>query len=94
MEVTNHSLEYSFRVKVLHQGQHGPYTDSEYEYEITSERPLHEVKLFCTKILRPKGQEYTDWDRENADSFFKGYYTFEKLGNNKYRYYVKEPYCD
>jgi len=42
--------------------------------------------------LRPCKQTRDKWDTKDADSYFHGYYEFSKLGENKYRYYKKEPY--
>ena len=85
---------YNFKVEVIREGQSRPYADSEYEYLVTSDCPEFVVKEFCTKVLRPKNQEHKDWDRNDINSFFRGYYTFEKKGENTYRYYVREPYTD
>lgn len=80
-------------VKVLRQGQPRPYADSEYEYEIETENcNEHMVKMFCTKALRPCNQTRAEWDTDSAGSYFHGYYEFSKVGENKYRYYKKEPY--
>lgn len=87
-------LKYNFDVTVIRQGQPRPYADSYYEYEIESNRPEHEVKRFCTQILRPCSQTYADWDKSNAGSYFAGYYTFEKIGDGKYKYFKLEPFCD
>lgn len=86
--------EYTFKVKTIRSGQPRRYADSEFEYEITSDCGLFAVKQFCINILRPKRQEYKDWNKNDASSYFAGYYTFEKTGDNTYRYYVKEPFCD
>jgi hypothetical protein len=87
--------EYRLSVKVIREGQPRLYADSEYEYEIEAENcNEYAVKDFCTRYLRPCGQTRDKWDTKDADSFFHGYYEFSKLGENKYRYYVKEPFCD
>ncbi|MBQ8399072.1 MAG: hypothetical protein IJX08_03800 [Clostridia bacterium] len=86
--------EYVFSVDVIREGQPRKYADSEYEYEIMSELRENIVKKFCTNILHPNRQEYKDWDRNNAASYFHGYYTFQKIDEGRYRYYVKEPFCD
>ena len=86
--------EFKFQVNTIREGQPRPYADSEYEYEIISDCGEFAVRQFCTNILRAKRQEYKDWDRHNADSYFAGYYRFAKTGDNTYKYYVKEPFCD
>jgi len=78
-------------------GQAKPYADSEYEYEIEVEEQSETwVKHFCTQFLRPKKLTYQEWAAEkgSAGTYFAGYYTLTKIGDNKYRYYVKEPFCD
>ena len=89
--------EYSLRVSVFKDGQPRPYADSEYEYEIEAEN-LNEyaVKRFCKEYLRPCRQTYAQWveGKENASVYFAGYYVCEQVEENKYRYYVKMPFCD
>lgn len=85
--------EFKLSVKVIREGQPRPYADLEYEYEIEAEGCYeYTVKEFCTRFLRPCKQTRAEWDTKNADSYFHGYYEFSKIGENKYRYYKKEPY--
>lgn len=90
--------DFKLSVKAIREGQPRSYADSEYEYEIEVENcngaitSEHMVKMFCTKVLRPCRQTYAEWDTNKADSYFHGYYEFSKFGENKYRYYKKEPY--
>ncbi len=87
--------EYRLSVKVIREGQPRPYADSEYEYEIEAENcSEYAVKEFCTGFLRYCKQTRAEWKRDDANSYFHGYYEFSKIGENKYRYYVKEPFCD
>lgn len=86
--------DWLFKVKTLKCGQPRPYADSEYEYEIVSELPERYVKSFCINILRPCKQTYDEWDKRNADSYFHGYYRFEKIAENTYKYFKLEPFCD
>lgn len=87
--------EFSIHVKTLKCGQPRPYADSEYEYEITAENCGEGiVKSFCTKVLRPCNQTREQWDKNSANSYFHGYCEFSKKGENKYRYYKKEPFAD
>jgi len=87
--------ELSIKVKTLKFGQPRAYADSEYEYEITVENCSEFlVKNFCTKVLRPCNQTIAQWDPKDANSYFHGYYEFSKIGENKYRYYKKEPFTD
>jgi len=87
--------EFKLSVKVIRKGQPRPYADSEYEYEIEAENcSEYYVKEFCTGFLRYCKQTRAEWKRDDANSYFHGYYEFSKIGENKYRYYVKEPFCD
>ena len=89
--------EYNFKVTVLQSGQQRRYGDSYFEYEVETNAVEFVVKQFCTKVLRPCKNAYTDWARnkeKSAAEYFAGYYTFERIGDNKYRYKVTEPYCD
>ena len=87
--------EYRLSVKVIREGQPRRYADSEYEYEIEAENcNEYAVKDFCTRFLRYCKQTRAEWKRDDANSYFHGYYEFSKIGENKYRYYVKEPFCD
>ena len=87
--------EFKLSVKVIREGQPRPYADSEYEYEIEAENyNEYSVKGFCTRFLQPCTQTRAQWNRDNADSYFHGYYEFSKITENRYRYYVKRPFCD
>jgi len=82
----------NIKIKVIREGQERPYADSKYEYEIeTEDMNDFDVQKFCTKVLKPCSQARSEWNQGFSDSFFKGYYTFEKLGKNKYRYFVLKP---
>lgn len=85
--------EFKFMVKTIRSGQSKPYADSEYEFEIESDCHEFIVEQFCTKVLKSCNQTRSEWDVKNASSYFAGYYKFEKIGVNKYRYYVLEPFC-
>jgi hypothetical protein len=85
---------YNFEVKTIRFGQPRPYADSEYEFEITSECGEWVVKQFCTNILKQCTQDYAHWNKNDANSYFGGYYTFSKTSDNTYKYYVKKPFCD
>ena len=80
------------KIETISYGQPRAHADSDYIFEITVENYFeHDVKEFCTKVLRPCQQTYSQWDTKNADSYFHGYYTFLKIGENKYRYRKLEP---
>lgn len=84
-------------IETVRAGQPRRYADSEYEYILTVEGMSEfEVKRYCTSVLQPKNFPYGEWckNKENAATYFAGYYMFENLGNGKYKYYVKEPFCD
>jgi len=82
-------------VKTIQYGQPRPYADSYYEYEIESEGFYEQDILdFCTKVLKPCSQKRSEWNTESEGSYFAGYYEFNKISDNKYRYFVVNPYCD
>lgn len=85
---------YNFKVRTLQSGQPRKYADSEYDYEIETDRPEREVKDFCTKILHRHDQPYEKWETGNPGSYFAGYHTFSKIAENKYRYKVVIPFAD
>ena len=87
--------QFNISVEVIREGQPRPYADSEYEYKIKVEN-YNEfmVKQFCTKVLKPCVQTREEWDVKDADSYFRGCYTFSKVGENEYKYYVNQPFCD
>lgn len=94
--------EYRFIVETIRAGQPRAYADSEYEYRVEISLPIFAnigkemmVRRFCTEILKPCHQTYKEWceSKRNEAAYFAGYYTFEKLGENTYRYYVKNPFC-
>lgn len=88
---------YHFDVEVLRAGQPRPYADSEYEYIVrTDEKSEWTIEKFCTCVLRPCSQKRSDWSKRSgdADKYFLGYYIFEKVSENTYKYYVREPYDD
>ena len=91
------TTEYNFKVTTLRAGQPRPYADSEYEYEIESKCDEFYVKKFCTEILCGAKYDYSQWVKAKDDSYdvyFSGYYTLEKTGENKWRYYVTWPFAD
>lgn len=86
--------EYKFKVTCLQAGQQRRYGDSYYEFEVETDEGEAMAKRFCTNVLHPCRQAYKDWNKDSAESYFAGYYTFEKTGENKYHYKVTEPFCD
>ena len=81
------------KIKTLRNGQPRPYADSFYEYEIEAEGMSEfEVKMYCTKVLSPCKQTISQWDKNNMNSYFEGYYEFSKIGDNKYRYFNLKPF--
>ena len=81
-------------IKELKCGQPKPYADSEFEYIITTNYSKYEIQRFCQKYIRNCEQEKKDWKTGVPESYFKGYYTFEEISPNVYKYYVLEPYAD
>lgn len=87
----------TIEIETIRSGQPRPYADSYYEYILTVDGMAEfEVKEYCTKILKPCCQPYAKWvaEKNNAAVYFGGYYNFEKIADNKYRYYKLEPFCD
>ena len=85
-------------VDTIQYGQPRPYADSTYKFILTVEGMSEwDVLQYCREILYPKKQTFKEWDEkkyESADVYFGGYYTFEKIDQNKYKYFVFEPFCD
>lgn len=84
-------------IETLQSGQPRPYADSKYEYILTVDGMTEfEVKAYCTNVLRPCCQTYHEWyeGKNNAAVYFGGYYSFEKIEDNKYKYFKLEPFCD
>ena len=50
-----------------------------------------ELKRYCTRVLQQCSQTYEEWDKKDINSYFRGYYTFKKIEENKYRYFVHSP---
>ena len=73
-------FKYEFDVEIIREEQPRRYADSEYEYIIHSSLSQHLVKEFCIHILKKP--------------LFENGYTFEKLSETTYRYYVCIPYMD
>ena len=86
--------EYKFDVETVRCGQPRPYADSEYEYIVKSELPANIVESFCRGVLCYAFQTKSQWNHNNAASYFAGYYTFEEIGENTYKYYVLGRFCD
>lgn len=85
--------------KVLRAGQARAYQDSVYDFEITSDEPENIVKTYClTKLRRVKTENEKKGYTHNGTCGFEfglnSFYTFNKFGENKYRYTVTEPFCD
>ena len=86
--------QFNISVEVVREGQPRPYADSEYEYKIKADCGEFMVKAFCTKVLKPCVQTREEWNVKDADSYFRGYYTFSNVSKNEYKYYVNQPFCD
>lgn len=87
--------EIGMKIKTLRSGQIRKYGDSEYEYELEVEGMCEwEVKRYCNYILKQCHQTFKEWNegrRISVDIHFGGYYLFEKVGDDKYRYFVHSP---
>ena len=89
------TYEFKAKVETIREGQIARYDDSVYEYIITSESDPSTVKRFCRTFIHPARLSKKEWDESQSPSdHFAGYYIFDCLGNNQYRYFVFEPYCD
>lgn len=67
----------------------GRYQDTETWYEIESTMPEEDVKEYCKTKLH-----YCPRTKNEREYYLEKYYEFKKIDNNKYSYYVCEPYCD
>jgi hypothetical protein len=83
-----------------HAGQHGAYTDSTYEYDITTEDgkeiPDEELLPYCFSLVgREKIQSQEEWreNHGNPSSYFSGYYTLTKTLTGYFFKFVS-PYTD
>ena len=101
-------------VTVQQEGQARRYGDTEYRYRIEVDGDLSQDKVlrFCRNCLNGGGVAYEEWlsntrktlDRADIESYFNGYYKFDKLTEEKdnrgvatkasYAYKVVVPYCD
>ena len=86
--------------KCRHAGQHGAYTDSTYEYNITTENgkeiPKDELLPYCFSLVgRNDIQTLKQWMANfgNMNSYFSGYYTLTKTPAG-YFFKVVSPYTD
>jgi hypothetical protein len=92
------TCDYTFKVNCLEAGQRGPYQDSFYSYEVTSERSEYEVKAFCMYVLKksyPKADmpdpftgellEFTNITKNKPSDPFS-------IVENTYKYRVRNEY--
>lgn len=92
--------EYLFEVNTIEAGQRKSYGDSFYHYEVTSNLNEYQVKLFCTKFLKPSYEK-----KDMPDPFSGELLEFSKITNNNegknifdkrekesYRYKVRTEY--
>lgn len=93
-------INIKIKIKILKNGQTQKYGDLNYEYEIEVRgMSEYDVKIYCTKILNKCNQTKDEWDKNDLNSYFNGYYEFEKIEGSgygvneqgKYRYYVYIP---
>lgn len=81
-------------VETVECGQRGPYTDSRYEFEITTDIDDRDVIFqFCQEKLRRCNQPRSEWTMRDLNSYFKGYYTLNKTKDG-WRYFVLMPFTD
>ena len=94
--MTPKTINYEFEVTEIRYGQERPYGDSYYEYVVKTSLPEAITKKFCTKVLYPSELSKEQWKQRNGDLnvYFAGYYTFEKISDNEYRYVAMRPFCD
>ncbi|MCQ2737233.1 MAG: hypothetical protein MJ224_01330 [archaeon] len=85
-----------FTSKCLRRGQSKPYADDEEEWEFypnegyTLDNITEEAILLKVKNTR---LPYKDWNMQDENTYFKGYYKIE-IQNNCKIYYGKTPYSD
>lgn len=95
------------KTKQLDNGiQHRPYADHIYKWEVEAENneSQEEVLAWCRKNLRDAKREKEDYFHEyrRMDISFNekmnivcgGYYSIQKIGENKYIYQVIQEYID
>lgn len=81
----NEIREVKIKIKTLRNGQTEKYGDLNYEYKLdTKGLTEKEVKLWCTNILQPCKQTKDEWNRDDINSYFRGYYKFEKINSEGY----------
>ena len=77
-------MEYNFKVKTIEAGQRNSYGDSFYHYEVESDRPEWEIKMFCTRFLK------TSYPKKEMPNPFSGeLLEFTKISDGKYKYRVR-----
>ncbi len=87
--------EIKIKIETVKYGQPRAYADSRFEYILEVEgMNKWEVEQYCTKILQPNSQKKENFNSKDAGSYFRGYYELMEIGENKYNYYVFEPYTD
>ena len=73
--------DYTFSVETIRAGQPRPYADSK-----------------SVLYMRPPFTNATERRLEivkgRPGQLFNGYYTFQKIDENTYKYYVFKPFCD
>ena len=88
--------EFLIRWDVIRTGQSGKYTDSIYEYKVYSDQPEHDVEKFCKEFIRPATHKARIGDNFNGRCGYpyglESFYSFQKIGENTYRYLVCYPY--
>lgn len=85
----------TIEIQTVRYGQPRAYADSEYEFIVKVDgMNEYNVQTYCTQVLYPCSQTIMQWDKEDPGSYFSGYYSFEKVKDNVYKYYVFRPYCD
>jgi len=81
---------YVFEVETLEAGQKKSYGDSYYSYNITSDRPEREVKLFCMNVLN---ESYILSEMPNP--FAGKLLEFKKItNNNKDKPFFEKQECE
>ena len=85
------------KVVTKHSGQVRPYGDSVYDFEITSGMSPGEILALCKKYLYNSNNRKDDATHNGSCGFpfgLESFFSFVKIGENKYRYTVTEPYTD
>jgi len=96
----NSKMRVEFEVETLRSGQPRAYADSEYEYLVKgrisdeanphwTELQLYQVLAFCRSMLRQ-----CEYESGTPGLTLDARYTLNQEPDGRWRYHVREPFCD